>query len=361
MASDGMAAPRRRQARGFTLPRQLRGLMAVASITLFGLMVLFVYLMPLAYMGVTSLKDRVQISNISGPIWPVTPRTINYDGEDYPVYRVPTEQGMKEWALVERGREESGFVDPANPDAGIITWTGRWRTLEPVYVLKLTWENYPNGWNTINFLRLMRNTFVIAILGTIGTLFSSTAVAYGFSRFRIPYKNVIFIVLIATIILPTQVTLIPTYAFFRAIGWGGTWWPLIVPHFFANAYNVFLLRQYFLSIPRDIDEAAWIDGASPLRTLTAVIIPQSLPAITAVGLFHFFWAWSDFFAPLVYLSGREELQPLSVGLAVFANIYGTQPGLAMATALMTITLPVIVFFLAQRQFMQGIVITGVEK
>jgi multiple sugar transport system permease protein len=187
------------------------------------------------------------------------------------------------------------------------------------------------------------------------------AVAYGFSRFRIPGINTIFLVLMATIILPAEVTLIPTYVFFRSIGWGGTWWPLIIPHFFANAYNVFLLRQYFKGIPKDLDEAAMIDGASPFQVLLQVIIPQSWPAILAVAMFHFFFAWNDFFRPLVYLQGREHLYPISVGLTQFNNMYGTQPGYLMAAALMAIALPVVIFFLAQRVFMQGIVITGVEK
>jgi multiple sugar transport system permease protein len=122
-----------------------------------------------------------------------------------------------------------------------------------------------------------------------------------------------------------------------------------------------LLRQYFRSIPRDLDEAAMIDGASPLRTLISVIIPQSLPAITAVGLFHFFFAWNDFFEPLVYLQGHEDLYTISIGMTQFANIFNTQPGLATAASMMALALPVVMFFLAQRAFMQGIVITGVER
>ena len=130
---------------------------------------------------------------------------------------------------------------------------------------------------------------------------SGIVVAYGFARFRFPFKNVLFIILIATIILPFQVTLIPPYVIFTKLGWNGTWLPLIVPHFFANAYNVFLLRQYFMSIPRDLDEAAMIDGASPFRILRSIIVPLSVPAIVAVSLFHFFFAWNDFFVPLLYL------------------------------------------------------------
>jgi len=161
--------------------------------------------------------------------------------------------------------------------------------------------------------------------------------------------------------LPVQATLIPTYILFSRIGWTNTFLPLIVPHFFANAYNVFLLRQYFLQIPRELDEAAMIDGANPLRILFSVILPQSIPALTAVSLFHFFFAWNDFFTPLVYLVSRPQLWPLSVGLQKFNALYGRQPNMIQAGALITLVVPVVVFFLAQRVFMRGIVFTGVDK
>jgi multiple sugar transport system permease protein len=168
-------------------------------------------------------------------------------------------------------------------------------------------------------------------------------------------------ILIATIILPRQVTLVPTYVFFDRIGWTGTWLPLIVPHFFANAYNVFLLRQFFQSIPKEMDEAAMIDGASPLRTLVSIIVPQAWPALVAVALFHFVFAWNDYFEPLIYLLGKPELQPISVGIQQFNFIYDKEPHLIQSTALMGLVLPIILFVLAQRFFMQGIVVTGVDK
>jgi multiple sugar transport system permease protein len=186
-------------------------------------------------------------------------------------------------------------------------------------------------------------------------------VAYAFARFPIPGKNILFIILIGTIILPSQVTLIPTYAFFAKIGWTGTWLPLIVPHFFANAYNVFLLRQFFMTLPRELDEAAMIDGATPFQVLTKVIIPQAWAAIISVGLFHFIFAWNDFFTPLIYLLGKPELQPISVGVQIFNFQYGPRPELVQATSLMALALPVIIFFFAQKIFMRGVVITGVEK
>jgi multiple sugar transport system permease protein len=195
----------------------------------------------------------------------------------------------------------------------------------------------------------------------IGTLLSSICVAYAFARFPLPGKNILFLVLISTIIIPPQVTLIPTYAFFAKIGWTGTWLPLIIPHFFANAYNVFLLRQYFLTLPRQLDEAAMIDGASPLQVLLRVIIPQSWPVIISVAMFHFIFAWNDYFNPLIYLLGKSDLQPISVGVQVFNFQYGAHPELVQATSLLAMALPLVMFFLAQRFFMRGVVITGVEK
>jgi multiple sugar transport system permease protein len=124
---------------------------------------------------------------------------------------------------------------------------------------------------------------------------------------------------------------------------------------------VFLLRQYFMSLPRDLDEAAMIDGASPFRVLRSIIVPQSIPAIVAVSLFHFFFAWNDFFLPLLYLGSKPALQPLSVGIQQYNALYSTQPTLIQATALMTMAVPVVVFFLAQRAFMRGVVVTGVDK
>ena len=191
---------------------------------------------------------------------------------------------------------------------------------------------------------------------------SSTLVAYGFARFRFPGRNVLFVVLIATIILPFQVTLIPTYVIFTWLGWNGTWLPLIVPHFFANAFNVFLLRQYFMSIPRDLDEAAMIDGAGPFRILRSVILPQSDPGDhrgLAVPL-------------LLRLERLLRAAPVPreqarAAAAVDRRSSSTtpctsrEPTLIQAAALMAMAVPVVVFFLAQRAFMRGVVVTGVDK
>ena len=346
--------------------RRWRGFTAKATVTLFALMILSAFLMPLGYMLLTSFKDRQQIIDPNAQFLPSRPVTYTYQGQEYPLVEVPTESGVQQWALVKKAKV-SQLIDPQNLERGLIDWAGPadvaqpWRTLKSVTRVEFYTGNFAAADAAVNVFRAMRNSFIIAILGTIGTVLASSAVAYGFARFFIPGKSSIFLILIATIILPSQITLIPTYVFFRAIGWGGTWWPLIIPHFFSNAYNVFLLRQYFMSIPKELDEAAWIDGASPLRTLISVIIPQSWPALTAVAMFHFFFAWNDFFGPLVYLSGSEELYPISVALTQFNNAFNTEPGMLMAATLMTIVVPIVIFFLAQRHFMQGIVITGVDK
>ncbi len=253
------------------------------------------------------------------------------------------------------------FIDPKDPTATPIHWDGRWRTLEQAWTFAPLVDNFTTAWNQLDFPKLLRNTAGIAALSTIGAVLSSTLVAYGFARFRFPGKNALFIVLIATIILPFQVTLLPQYVIFTWLGWTGTWLPLIIPHFFANAYNVFLLRQYFMSIPRELDEAAMIDGAGPFRILRTIIVPQSWAAIMAVALFHLFFAWNDFLIPLLYLASKPELQPVSIAIQQYNALYATQPTLIQAAALMTMAVPIIVFLLAQRAFMRGVVVTGIEK
>ncbi|MGE5262003.1 MAG: carbohydrate ABC transporter permease [Acidobacteriota bacterium] len=344
------------------LSRELRKLITVSTITLFATFVLMAFFLPLGYMVSSAFMLDAQRSAQNAPLWPAKAVTYRYQDQDLALYDVPDANGVvHQWALVKGYREDSDFVDPAHPEQGVFNWKGRYRTLNPVYQFAPLLDNFPKAWDQVQFDLLFRNTFLLALISTIGTLISCISVAYGFSRFRIPGKNIIFLLLMSTIVLPLQTTIIPLYIFFTKLGWTGTWLPLLVPAFFANAFDVFLLRQYFMSIPRELDEAAMIDGATPLRVLISVIIPQAIPAITAVTLFHFFFVWNDYFAPLVYLAGKEDLYPISVGLGKLVSTFSRVPGMAMASAIMAIALPVVIFFLAQRQFMQGIVFTGVEK
>jgi multiple sugar transport system permease protein len=347
------------------LKHHTQNFLRVAGVTLLAMVALSIFLMPVMYMAATAFKSNAQIEDANTHLYPASPEIFSYEGEDYPIYEVPTEAGIQRWALIKHIKSGSDytaiFINPANVAAGPIETKLNWYLLNPVYKIDPIFSNFPESWAQVDLGLLFRNTFIIAILGTIGALCSGICVAYGFSRFRIPGIDKLFFILIATIILPTQITLIPQYIFFRQIGWGGTWLPLIIPHFFANAYNVFLLRQYFKGIPIDLDEAASIDGASPLQILWHIILPQSLPVLVTVSLFHFFYAWNDFFAPLIYLQGKPELYTISIGMTQFNNIFTAQPGYAMAAALMAISVPLVLFFFAQRFFMQGIVVTGVEK
>jgi multiple sugar transport system permease protein len=338
-----------------------RRFLARASITLVAVMILSLFLLPLLAMVTASLQEASQRTTPGAPIYPASPSTGIYQGEAFDIYAVPIDGVTRDLMLVKKGRSESTFIDPTDATQTPIVWQGSWRTLEQAWVFDVHLGNFAQVWTDLNFPRLLFNTAAVAVLSTIGAVLSSALVAYGFARFRFPGKNILFVILIATIILPFQVTLIPTYAAFTKLGWNGTWLPLIVPHFFANAFNVFLLRQYFLSIPRDLDEAATIDGAGPFRIFRSVIVPLSIPAITAVALFHFFYSWNDFFLPLLYLSGKPDLQTLPIAIQQYNALFVSQPSLIQASALMTMAVPVAVFFLAQRAFMRGVVVTGVDK
>ena len=330
-------------------------------ITLLALVFLALFLSPLLYMLFTALKTPQQMSMQGAPLWPASQATFTHQGKSYDLYQVPTDQGARELALYQKGRDESQFLDPADPGAPPITWKGSYRTLSRTWHFAPAWSNFVEVWKSIQFPRLLFNTLALAILTEIGTLTSCILVAYGFSRFRFPGKGLLFTLLISTIFLPAAVTLVPTYTFFVKIGWVGTWLPLIVPTFFANAYDVFLLRQYFLTIPHEIDEAAMIDGAGPFRTLISILLPQALPVIVAVSIFHIVWSWNDFFGPMIYLSTRPELQPIAVGINRFNGIHSTRPPLVQAASLMAMLIPMIIFLIGQRAFMRGVVITGVEK
>ena len=349
---------------------QLKNGLNSTFVTVLTIAILTMFLAPFAFMIFTSLKTQDQISIVGAPIWPAQPPTYEYNGKQVEIFMVPmgkcagfdpNDSSTRDLAIIKKGQKESLFIDPNNPGGEQFTCTVSWRALDRAWKFAPTWSNYQEVWDTIDYPRLMWNTTFYAIATTIAVLISCTLVAFGFSRFRFPGRDFLFIVLISTIFLPVFVTVIPTYAFFQRIGWVGTWLPLIVPAFFANAYDVFLLRQYFMTLPRELDEAAMIDGASPLKVLWSVIIPQSYPVLMAVAVFHIVYAWNDYFGPLIYLSTNRDAWPISIALATFNGIYGARPQLIQAGSLMALIAPLILFAVAQRFFVQGIVITGVEK
>ncbi|NIA14843.1 MAG: ABC transporter permease subunit [Nitrospiraceae bacterium] len=219
------------------------------------------------------------------------------------------------------------------------------------------WQNYADAWHSVPFATYLKNSLLLCAANVTGAIFSSALVAYGFARLRFWGRDALFILVISTLALPAQVTMIPVFALFRFLGWYGTFRPLIVPLCLGNAFFIFLLRQFFRTIPEELSEAGRIDGASEWRIFWQLVLPLAKPALATCALFQFIYTWNDFFGPLLYLND-PSLYTLAYGLEQFLSSYGGEWAQLMAGACI-FTAPVIVlFFLAQRTFIQGIATTG---
>ena len=221
------------------------------------------------------------------------------------------------------------------------------------------WDNYREALTTLPFDRYMVNTAIITALTIAGHVVSCTLIAYAFARLRAPGRDMLFLVVLATMMLPYPVTMVPLYVLFKQLGWINTFLPLTVPAFFGSAFYIFLLRQFFLTIPPDFEDAAIIDGANTLQILWRVILPLSMPAVATVAIFTFQAAWNDFLAPLIYLQ-KPELYTVTLGLQFFRSTYTTNWAYLMAASLVTSLPVIVVFFLAQRYFIEGITLSGVK-
>jgi ABC-type glycerol-3-phosphate transport system permease component len=224
---------------------------------------------------------------------------------------------------------------------------------------QLLWSNYPEALSYFPFVQYVGNTLRIALPVTIGTTVSSALVAYGFSRLRWRGRDLVFYLVLATLMIPSWVTLVPLYILFNRIGWVDTYRPLTVPAFFGDPFSIFLLRQFFLRQPQDLIDAARVDGASHLRIFAQIIVPLAKPALAVVALFSFIAAWTDFFNPLIYLSNPDKYT-LQLGLFnFFSQHFVNWPGFMAATTV--VLLPIaILFFLTQKTFIEGITFTGLR-
>ena len=230
----------------------------------------------------------------------------------------------------------------------------------PVWIPEpFTFENYPGVFESVPFLKYFINTFTILIPSVIGILISCCMGAYAFSRLNWPYRDFVFAVLMTTLMLPYAVTLIPTFLIWAKLGLVNTFWPLIIPKWFGAIFYIFLLRQFFLTIPKELDEAAKIDGANPLQILWHVILPLSRPALITVAIFAALAEWNDFLGPLIYLNNDEDYT-LAIGLAQFTGLYHSQWNLLMAASTMVVIPVIILFFFAQKHFIEGIALTGTK-
>lgn len=224
-----------------------------------------------------------------------------------------------------------------------------------------TIENFIEGWKGANFQMYFKNTAVITLLATVGTVFSSSIVAYGFARFQSRMSKFLFMVLLGTMMLPTQVTLIPQYLLFYKMGMVDTIWPLVIPSWLGGgAFNIFLFIQFFRTLPKELDEAAKIDGANSLQIFTRILLPAVKPVMLAVLVMALVFNWNDFFNPLIYLNSNEKFT-IAIGLQFFKGSQGNvQVGQMMAMALFSLLPVLLVFGTCQKYFIQGIKMSGLK-
>ncbi|MEV4573525.1 carbohydrate ABC transporter permease [Nonomuraea jabiensis] len=233
----------------------------------------------------------------------------------------------------------------------------------------LTSDLWPRSWNWDNFatvfeksmlLRWTANTLMYAVLGTVFTVVSSVPVAYALAKFRFPGRRLAFLLVITAMMLPPQVIAVPIYLVWARLGLTDSLWPLILPMLLGDAFSIFLLRQFLVTIPRDYTDAARVDGCSDFTTLVRVVLPMARPAIAAVALFQFFYCWNDYYGPLLYAGVEQDHLTLSLGLATFKAFHSVQWNLTMAATLLVTAPVIIVFFFAQRVFIEGVTLTGVK-
>lgn len=352
--------PRQRRSSYHRLRRRLQHLAGHGIILAIG----FFFLFPAVWMILTSFKTDQDVFRFPPSLVPRDNLRVEVNGEPLPIYKVVVDEQVRELALVEISEGRGTFVDPENPGE---TMRVRMRETEPVLAVSFKWRNFIDAMNRsarpgiqVNFWTYMKNTAVIAVLAIIGTLLSCTPAAYGFARIRWPGRDLVFLLVLSTIMLPYQVTMIPLFLFFtETLGWGDTFLPIVVPTFFANAFDIFLLRQFFRSIPEDLLDAARVDGAGEFRIFLQVVLPLSKPVLATITIFTFLWAWNDFLGPLLYLTNPEHFT-LALGLQDFQGQRHVAWNQLMGASTV-FTIPIIIlFFFAQRTFIEGIKLTGTK-
>ncbi|MCB0071494.1 MAG: carbohydrate ABC transporter permease [Caldilineaceae bacterium] len=222
------------------------------------------------------------------------------------------------------------------------------------------WQNYPDMWTALPFNHFFVNSIKIASLATLGQLLTCSMGGFTFGVLRFRGRDVLFLALIATLMVPYQVTLIPTFILFSKLGWVGTHLPLWVPAFWGGAFGTFLMRQFFMTIPIDLAESARMDGANIGRIFRHIYVPLAKPALATLAIFTFMWSWNDLLNPLIYVHELDRLT-LTVGLSFFQNQYGGKWTLMMAGAVVSILPILLVFFFAQKYFIEGIALTGIKR
>jgi multiple sugar transport system permease protein len=221
------------------------------------------------------------------------------------------------------------------------------------------WRNFERVFQEVPFARFILNTFILVGLNILGQLVSVTLVAYGFARLRFPGRSFLFLLMLSTLMIPYHVTLVPRFILFSKLGWINTYLPLVIPSFTGSPFLIFLVRQYMMSIPYDLDEAAYMDGATPFDVFWRITLPLARPALVLVVVFTFVNVWNDFLQPLIYLND-PDLFTVSLGLSFFQGTRETNWNLLMAGSLLATIPPLLLFFFAQRQLIGGISVEGLK-
>jgi multiple sugar transport system permease protein len=241
-------------------------------------------------------------------------------------------------------------VMPDNQALSGALWPSHWQ-----------WSNFRSVWDRAGFLTWYRNTLLYAVPVTVLTVVSSVPAAYAMAKFRYRFRRTSLVLVVSAMMIPPQVTVMPMYLLWtKQFGLGGTLWPLIVPTAFGDAYSIFLLRQFLLTVPKEYLDAAKVDGCGEIRTLLRVVVPMIKPAIAAVALFQFFYAWNDYFGPQVYVGPNPGSWTLALGLETFHAAHHVDWNLMMAANVMVIAPVVVIFFFAQKVFVEGVTLTGVK-
>jgi multiple sugar transport system permease protein len=328
-----------------------------------------IFLFPFLWLVATSLKPVEQTMSMP-PTWLPRAHYATIDSKRMEVtldYPAPNRPGY--WHLTER---LSTGARPHKPASAIVPAAEIETKIQP------RWDNYRTALATmggrrptysegvagvdaqVSFFTFLRNTLLVCVLGVIGAVFSNALIAYGFAKIRWRGRDTMFVLTLATMMVPFPVLMVPLYGVFKTLGWIGTLKPLWVPAFFGSAFNIFLMRQFFRTIPEELSEAARIDGCSEWGIFWRIILPLSKPVIAVVALFHFLWAWNDFLGPLLYLTRRHTFT-----LALALQDYQSQGGgvqwhYLMAATVVVIIPIVILFFLTQKTFIKGIATTGIK-
>jgi len=343
-----------------------RSLFSHTAINIIGLF----FLLPFLWMVVTAFKSDQDVFH-TPPRWlPYDNVRVEVNGQQLPLYNVKTPEGVKQLAAVKIVEGIGTFVDPANPSQIFQYDIQQGATIiaEPILHISFRWQNFIDAMKRgsrpgvgASFWVYFKNSLVIALFSIVGTLVSNTPVAYAFARLKFPGRDILFVLILSTMMLPIQVTIIPIYLFFNDfLHWGNTFLPLIIPTFFANAYDVFLLRQFFRTIPEEMCDAARVDGASEWQIFTQVVLPLSVPVLATVTVFTFLWAWNDFTGPLLFLTSPSNFT-MALGLQDFQS-QRTMVWNQLMAASVIFTVPIIVaFFFAQKTFIQGIKLTGSKE